>query len=194
MLGVRVDAPSWSVTEHREEPDGGAEREEQRERMQVPTHRNTVAAAPRSAPQDQAEEVFCALLLRVAQALGRRPSSGTLARRAFPQAAAGRRQRSLFPLAPRPVADAHATILPLAPAPAPRAFPRAGAAARLPCWAPAIVIIRARVQTPRPPLPTRDLARIRRTRRHPDRTQPDYAVLRVLARSCSGSWTGSSPR
>ena len=36
--------------------------------------------------------------------------------------------------------------------------------------------------TPRPPLPTRDLARIRRTRRHPARTQPDYAVLRVLAR------------
>jgi SAM-dependent methyltransferase len=34
--------------------------------------------------------------------------------------------------------------------------------------------------TPRPPLPARDLARIRRTRRHPDRTQPDYAVLRVL--------------
>jgi SAM-dependent methyltransferase len=36
--------------------------------------------------------------------------------------------------------------------------------------------------TPRPPLPTRDLARIRRARRHPARTQPDYAVLRILAR------------
>jgi SAM-dependent methyltransferase len=34
--------------------------------------------------------------------------------------------------------------------------------------------------SPRPQLPARDLARIRRTRRHPDRTQPDYLVLRVL--------------
>jgi SAM-dependent methyltransferase len=32
----------------------------------------------------------------------------------------------------------------------------------------------------RPPLPVRELARIRATRRHPRRTQPDYAVLRVL--------------
>ena len=32
----------------------------------------------------------------------------------------------------------------------------------------------------RPTLPARDLERIRRTRRHPTRTQPDYVVLMVL--------------
>jgi SAM-dependent methyltransferase len=39
-------------------------------------------------------------------------------------------------------------------------------------------------------LPARDLARIRRTRRHPDRTQPDYAVLRVLAHELSRALDG----
>ena len=34
--------------------------------------------------------------------------------------------------------------------------------------------------TQRPTLPARDLERIRRTRRHPTRTQPDYVVLMVL--------------